>query len=120
MHAQTDRNGISNAFRERPAFFARTLLSPRPAVDASTATRYQTPARRWCPMRGETRLVYARSGQALNRVSGRIKQGQSPRTIRTEGQTGTGDTVGSEQRDPRPPIGGNIQTDPASARIAQP
>jgi hypothetical protein len=86
VHARSDQNERLKAFKKPAAFLARTLLSPWPAVDASTGRQHQAPARQWRPMRRESRFVCASSGQAVNRVSGRIKQGQSPRTIRIEGQ----------------------------------
>ena len=86
MPAQSDQNERLKAFKKPAAFLARTLLSPWPAMDASTRGPPRAPARQGLTMRRESRLVYAPSGQAVNRVSGRIKQGQSPRTIRIEGQ----------------------------------
>ena len=86
MHAHSDQDETLTAFRKRAAFLARTLLSPWPAVDASTARRRRAShgGGRRCEKKAAS--FCACSGQAVNRVSGRIKQGQSPRTIRIKGQ----------------------------------
>jgi hypothetical protein len=81
VHARSDQNERLKAFKK-----ARHIPRADAIVSVASGGRKhrktaREPAREGRPMRRGSRFVCALSGQAVNRVSGRIKQGQSPRTI---------------------------------------